>query len=44
MYILVLQVVANLIFPYNGRDFVPPVPVFWSVHSRCVGIEVAREE
>jgi len=37
-------VVMNLIFSYNGRDFVPPGPVLWSVHSSGVGREVASED
>jgi len=44
MYIQVPQVVTNLIFPYRGRDFGPPVPVLQSVHLRGVGREVARED
>ncbi|KAK4832075.1 hypothetical protein QYF61_020631, partial [Mycteria americana] len=34
MYVQVPQVVTNLIFPYNGRDFAPPVPVLLSIHLR----------
>ncbi|TRZ07694.1 hypothetical protein HGM15179_019411 [Zosterops borbonicus] len=34
MYIRVPQVVTNLIFTYNGRDFVAPVPILLSIHLR----------
>ena len=33
--------VLNLTFSYSGRDFAPPVPVLWSIHSRRLEREVA---
>ena len=44
MYVQVPQVVSNLTFSYSGRDFAPPVPVLWSIHSRGVGRETASED
>jgi len=35
-YVQVPQVVTHLIFSDGGRDFAPPAPVLWSIHSRGV--------
>ena len=44
IYVQVPQVVTNLIFPYSGRGFAPPVPVLQSISLGGVGREVASED
>jgi len=44
MYAQLPQVVTDLIFSCNGRDFAPSVPVLQSIHSRSVGRVVASED
>lgn len=36
MYIQVSQVVSNMIFSYDGCDFIPPVPTLQSIHWKGV--------
>ena len=44
VYIQVPQAVTNLIFPYSGRGFIPPVSILWSIGLGGVRREVTSED
>ena len=44
MFVQVLQVVMNMNLSYSGRDFAPPVPVWWSISLRGIEKQLSNED